>query len=106
MCYVTMGPSAQSRAGAPARAAPAYVRANLLAVKQAVTFRLPPELLIEAKRIAVRTGMTATAVVEEGLSMVIDRHGDAVSRMSADVQAHEARITRLENIIDRMSEGM
>ena len=75
-------------------------------MKQAVTFRLPPELLSEAKRIAVRAGTTATAVVEEGLYMVIDKHGDAVSRMSADLQAQDERISRLERIIERMTEGM
>jgi hypothetical protein len=71
-------------------------------VKQAVTFRLPPELLTEAKRIALRSGTTATAVVEEGLHMVIEARGDAVARLQAHVDAQDERIARLERIVERM----
>lgn len=75
-------------------------------MKQAVTFRLPPNLLTEAKRIAVRSGTTTTSVVEEGLRMIIEARGDAVDRLQSQVDTHDERISRLERIVERMSEGL
>lgn len=75
-------------------------------MKQAVTFRLPPELLKEAKRIAIRAGTTTTAVVEEGLRMAIDAKGEGADVLAAELSSHDDRISRLERIIERMSEGM
>jgi len=44
------------------------------------TIRIEDQLLVEAKRLAVRTGTTLTAVVEDALREVLARQGDAGRR--------------------------